>query len=137
MLGQLGQQAPCFFMRQKANAPGRLPQHPNLRGPLQPLPLVDALAQNRAHQRQRPIHRGIAAAPRELCVRNLVERGAGDGREIFTAEEGVEPAQQVDSPLTVALCDFSFNHRTTASFQVRRGFSPNLAIRHSSDLTRS
>ena len=74
MLRQLGQKPLCFFMRQKANAPGRLPQHTNLRGPLQPLPLVDALAQNRAHQRQRPIHRGITAAPRELLIGNLVER---------------------------------------------------------------
>jgi hypothetical protein len=33
MLGQFGKQALRFFLRQKANAPGRLPQQTNLRGP--------------------------------------------------------------------------------------------------------
>lgn len=41
------------------------------------------------------------------------------------------------SSLAVALCDCSFNHLTAASFQVRRGLSPSLAMRHSSDLIRS
>ena len=34
MLRQFGEKALCFFMRQKANAAGRFPQHTNLRGPI-------------------------------------------------------------------------------------------------------
>jgi hypothetical protein len=103
MLRQLSQEPVRFFVRQKANAAGRFPQHTNLRGPIQPLPLVNALPQNRAHQRQRPIHRCIAAALRELFVRNLVERGTGDCGEFFAAKEGIEPAKDADIPLGCGL----------------------------------
>ena len=67
-----------------------------LAGPSLAAALVDALAQNRAHQRQRPIHRCITAAPREFLFRNLIGRGAGDGGEVFTAEERFESAQRVE-----------------------------------------
>ena len=83
-------------MRQKANAAGRLLEHPNLRGPLEPLPLVDALAQDRAHQCQRPIYRGIAAALRELRIGDLVDCRAGDGGQVLTAKELIEPTQLGD-----------------------------------------
>src|SRR5207253_2495355 len=52
-------------------------------------------------------------------------------------KNGSSQRSLVLSSPAVALCEFSLSQRTTASFQVRRGLSPSIPIRHDSDFSRS
>jgi hypothetical protein len=67
----------------------------------------------------------LSSVARLMAPRSLPPRKGSSQRSVLT------------SALAVALCDFSLSYRTTASFQLRRGFSPNFEIRHNSDFSRS
>src|SRR5574337_678565 len=90
---ELRQQPVGFLVGQVAHSPRRFLEHPHCRHPVQPLPLARALAKNRAHERERAVDGGIAAAVGLLGSYDVFDHVAVDAVELLVAEVAVQPAQ--------------------------------------------
>ena len=73
-------------LRQEPNSAGRLPQHPDLRRSIEPLPVIDALPENGAKDFQDTIHRRVANAFGKLRLRDAIDDAAANDIERFAAK---------------------------------------------------
>ncbi|KNZ33096.1 MAG: hypothetical protein AD742_07455 [Methylibium sp. NZG] len=93
MLREFRQQPIGFFVRQVPNSPRGLLQHPYGRRAVQPLPLTRALAQDRAHKRERAVDSAIAATFSLFRSRDVFDHVSVDAFQWFATEVAVQPAQ--------------------------------------------
>ena len=68
-----------FLAAQETNAPRRLLEHTNGRHPIEPFPILDALAKYGAHQFQHSVYRCVANPLGELCLDDFFDQRAVDG----------------------------------------------------------